>query len=89
MDHIFKDLINIREAQLYQKHPGEMTIRVVRGERYSKADETALWHEVWKRVGSNIDMRVEYVERLERSSTGKLRFVISDMPAGQLKHVLS
>ena len=89
MDHIFKDLVNIREAQLYQKHPGEMTIRVVRGERYGKADETALLNEVQKRVGSNIDMRVEYVERLERSSAGKLRFVISDMPAGQLEHMLS
>jgi phenylacetate-CoA ligase len=89
MDHIFKDSVNIREAQLYQKNPGEMTIRVVRSERYSKADETALLNEVQKRVGSNIEMRVEYVERLERSSTGKLRFVISDMPAGQLEHMLS
>jgi phenylacetate-CoA ligase len=89
MDHIFKDLVKIREAQLYQKHPGEMTIRVVRGERYSKADEIALLNEVQKRVGSNIEVRVEYVERLERSSAGKLRFVISDMPAGQLEHMLS
>jgi phenylacetate-CoA ligase len=89
MDHIFKDLVNIREAQLYQKYPGKMTIRVVRGHRYSKADEVALLNEIQKRVGRNIDIRVEYVERLERSSTGKLRFVVSEMPAGQLEHALS
>jgi len=64
-----------------------MTIRVVRGDRYSKADEVALLSETQKRVGTNIDLRVEYVERLERSSTGKLRCVVSEVLAGQLEHI--
>jgi len=39
MDHVFKDMLNIVEAQIRQVTPGELTIRVVRGEKYGDADE--------------------------------------------------
>jgi phenylacetate-CoA ligase len=80
MDHIFKDMTNIREAQIRQARPGEMTIRVVRGRDYGEADERALLRETVKRVGDDMDVSVEYVEALPRSSTGKLRFVVSELP---------
>ena len=79
MDHIFKDLTHIREAQIYQKRPGEMIIRVVRGVKYSKYDEKRLMQEVRKRVGNYADILIEYKEKLERSRTGKLRFVVSEI----------
>ncbi len=84
MDHIFKDMINIREAQIYQKHPGEIIIRVVRGSHYTDADGAALLSEIRKRVGDYTDILIEYVESLERSRTGKLRFVVSEIKDGQL-----
>ncbi len=87
MDHIFKDLTNIREAQLYQKHPGEITIRIVRGSHYTNTDEAKLLHEARKRVGHDTNISIEYVERLERTSTGKLRFVVSEIPEGQLERM--
>lgn len=84
MDHIFKDMINIREAQIYQRQAGEITIRVVRGARYTNADEARLLGEARKRVGAGADISIEYVESIERSKTGKLRFVISEIPEGRL-----
>ncbi len=84
MDHIFKDLTNIREAQIYQRRPGELVIRVVRGHRYTNADEVLLLRELRKRVGEDTEVSIEYVECLERSRTGKLRFVISDAEEGKL-----
>jgi len=83
MDHIFKDLINIREAQIYQKVPGEIIIRVVRGPCYTDADEESLRREIRKRVGEDTVVFIEYVSNLERSPTGKLRFVVSDIKEGQ------
>jgi len=85
MDHIFKDMMNIREAQIYQKRPGEIIIRVVRGRNYTNADEVMLLHETRKRVGDEADIFIEYVEELERSRTGKLRFVVSEIPEGKLE----
>jgi len=89
MDHIFKDMMNIREAQIYQKRPGEIIIRVVRSSHYTDADEAKLLRETRKRVGNDTDIFIEYVEALERSSTGKLRFVISEIPEGQLERMSS
>lgn len=79
MDHIFKDMVNIREAQLYQRKPGEIFIRIVRANRYSEADERRLLHEFRKRVGENENVNIVYVHALERSKTGKLRFVLSEL----------
>ncbi|MFA5811629.1 MAG: hypothetical protein WC956_04790 [bacterium] len=82
MDHVFKDLVNVREAQLYQKTRGAIEVRVVKGPRYGAGDEARLMSEMRKRVGEETDIRVVYVDRIARTSRGKLRFVISDIPRG-------
>lgn len=85
LDHIFKDLVNIQEAQIVQRQPGEMTIRVVRSRAYTAADEKMLLAETRQRVGGDLKISIEYVDRLERSRSGKLRFVVSEIPKGQLQ----
>jgi len=84
MDHVFKDLINIREAQIYQQRAGEITIRVVRRDGYTPADEEQLLRETRQRIGQDTKVLIQYVDGLERSPTGKLRFVISDLQEGKL-----
>jgi len=84
MDHIFKDLINIREAQIYQQQPGEIILRVVKGKNFSQKDEDTLLVESRKRVGDDTHIDIDYVDAIERSKRGKLRFVVSDVPEGRL-----
>ncbi|MCF8096167.1 MAG: hypothetical protein K9J79_12495 [Desulfobacteraceae bacterium] len=84
MDHVFKDLINIREAQIYQSVPGSIQVRIVKNSSYNKADEKQLYQELVKRVGSDTNIEFLYVEKLERSNTGKLRFVLSEISEGKL-----
>ena len=85
MDHIFKDLTAIREAQLYQKTPGKIEIRVVKGIGYGKVDEDMLLKEFRKRVGGDTELHVVYLDSIPRTKSGKLRFVISDIPQSQLE----
>lgn len=88
MDHIFKDMINVREAQLYQAEPGQIVVRVVRGSRYTADDNALLLREIRLRVGEETDVSIEHVEALERSRAGKLRFVVSELPEARLiEHV--
>jgi phenylacetate-CoA ligase len=87
MDHIFKDMTNINEAQIVQKRPGEMVIRIVRGVHYTELDEYTLLQETRKRVGEQAEIQFDYVESLTRSASGKLRFVVSEIPEGQLNAV--
>ncbi len=79
MDHVFKDMVNVREAQIYQARVGEITLRVVRGPNFGVDDEAQLLHETRQRVGGETRVQIDYVSGLERSPNGKLRFVVSDL----------
>ena len=80
LDHIFKDMTNVHEAQIFQSAPGRMTLFVVRGPEYGQVDEQRLRLETDKRVGGQLDYEIEYVETLRRTVRGKLRFIASQVP---------
>jgi phenylacetate-CoA ligase len=87
-DHIFKDMVNVLEAQIYQGRAGEITLRIVRNRSYGARDEQLLLKEVRNRFGEYVEASIEYVEALDRTHTGKLRFVVSDIEsycAGELR----
>lgn len=84
MDHIFKDMTHIREAQLHQCELGSINIRIVRTRAYSNDDEQKLLREFRTRVGEDTVLHVEYVDELPRSRTGKMRFVVSEIPEEQI-----
>jgi phenylacetate-CoA ligase len=85
MDHIFKDMINVKEAQIHQQTPGQMTIRIVRNRGYSGADDRMLLAETRRRVGDDMQIDIEFVDALPRTGTGKLRFVVSQVPEASLE----
>lgn len=85
MDHIFKDMVRVREAQIHQKRVGEITLRVVSSHDYTPADESHLLKAARSRVGRDCDIQIEYCDRLDRSETGKLRFVVSDLHEGRIE----
>jgi phenylacetate-CoA ligase len=85
MDHIFKDMVNVREAQIYQARRGEITIRVVRGEQYGGDDEDAIVRETVKRLGTETEVTIEYLDELPRTATGKLRFIVSDLAEASIE----
>ena len=75
LDHIFKDMQLIAEAQITQRASGPVTFRIVRRSGYNADTEKHLIAESRKRMGSDIVITVEYVTSLPRTSSGKLRFV--------------
>ena len=84
LDHIFKDMTNIREAQIQQSTPGRMTLAVVRGHAYGAEDERRLHDATRVRVGDEMAVDIAYVEALPRTAAGKLRLVVSALPAGTI-----
>ena len=84
LDHIFKDMLAIREAQIVQEMPGVITVKIVRRAGFRPDDEAALRREFQVRLGDQARVHFEYVPHLQRSRSGKLRFVVSTLPAGDL-----
>jgi phenylacetate-CoA ligase len=84
LDHVFKDLTRVREAQIRQSEPGRMTLWIVKADGYGESDERALRQEMTKRVGDEVAFDIEYKETLPRTSHGKLRFVVSAVANGRI-----
>lgn len=79
LDHIFKDCVNIREAQIFQARDGRIVFRIVKGDNYGAGDEARLESEVRKRIGDAVDFDIDYCDEIARTATGKFRFVVSEM----------
>ncbi len=82
LDHIFKDLVHVREAQIYQNNPSYIVFRIVKGHDYDTYnEEELLLMEARQRLGDAIQIQIEYVDKIQRTAFGKLRFVISEIPS--------
>lgn len=80
LDHLLKGMLGIREAQIRQRERRAITLRLVVGPRFSPSDERELLRRARARLGARVAISVEYVDRIERTARGKLRFVVSELP---------
>lgn len=76
LDHIFKGVANIAEAQIVQERIGELTLRVVPFGRFGKRDRLALVHNARRRLGERMRIEVEIVPFIPRTANGKFRAVV-------------
>ena len=79
LDHIFKNLKDIDEAQIIQKK-GKINFLIIKGKDFNtKKTEPKLIFEIHNYLGNNQKFNIKYVEHIEKKSSGKHRFVISDI----------
>lgn len=79
LDHIFKDCVNIKEAQIHQIRLDLIELKVVKGTHYTDKDEVLLKKEASSRFGMDVELIITYCDRIERTKAGKVRFVLSDL----------
>ncbi len=79
LDHILKDMVNIRASQFVQQRAGEAILKIVPGANYGPSDEAVLSREIASRLGAGFDVRFDFVEELARTASGKIRFVVSSV----------
>jgi len=80
LDHIFKNLTEIEEAQITQLENYNIVIKIVKSVKYrASVHGKKLMLEIRKRLGDDIPVSIIYVDTIPRDSTGKLRFVISNI----------
>jgi phenylacetate-CoA ligase len=76
-DYIFKGLVNIQEAQVVQYNLGSITINIVKRDSYSTKDEELLVQHVRSKISPMLNVKFNYVDEIERETTGKFRAVRS------------
>jgi len=76
-DYVFKDALNVTEAQVVQEKLGEVVLRIVRRPAYQSRDEVEIGKEIRRWISPLLEVRFEYVSEIEREPNGKFRAVIS------------
>lgn len=85
---VFKGALAIREAQVVQDHLDLVRIRVVPAPGYGASDRDALIRALRDHMG-DVRVVVEVVEVIPLGANGKLRTVICQVPADELREVLA
>ena len=80
LDPVFKGAKGIAEAQIVQDDFETFRVRIVPGKDYTDADGQVLADNLAQRVG-RADIRVDLVERIERTAAGKFLAVVCNVPA--------
>jgi phenylacetate-CoA ligase len=76
-DHIFKEQLDVAEAQILQETESELEVLLVPRASYDEHSERELLEEFRLRIGSDIDINLQYVESIPREPNGKFRAVKS------------
>lgn len=79
MDHVFKSLADISEAQIVQTRIDQIIVSVVGLRGYSETTERALIQELRARLGPDISISIQRVEEISREPNGKMRAVKSSI----------
>jgi len=77
LDYLFKDAVNVKEAQIIQEKLGEIRILVVRRDTYTTRDESEIRRDVRTWLSPSLEVTIEYVDEIPRESNGKFRAVLS------------
>lgn len=80
LTHAFKPLTSILESQIIQEDLNHVRVRLVRLKEVDAEQEAHLRSSLHARLGQDVSIELEYVERIERTSNGKFRWVISKVP---------
>jgi len=77
LDHVFKEQLDVAEAQILQDSKDAIEVLVVPRETYSQESGRRLLKEFRSRLGHDIQIRIHLVERVPREPNGKVRAVKS------------
>ena len=79
LDHIFKEQLDVAEAQIIQETEDAIEVLVIPRSSYDDASERRLMHEIRSRLGNEIDVAIRRVENIPREPNGKFRAVKSSI----------
>ena len=80
LTHPFKPMHNIEKSQIIQEDIKQIVIKIVKRPDYSENDTQTLLTSFKERVGSDMDVRIEFVDDIPATKSGKFRWVISKVP---------
>jgi len=79
LDHILKDIDNVKNAQIVQNKIEEISIKIVKEKKYSNVDERKILKNAKFRLGSDLKINFEYVDNIQFTFGSKYKFINSNI----------
>ncbi|WP_159309874.1 phenylacetate--CoA ligase family protein [Spiribacter roseus] len=79
MNQVFEYVTNAIEMQVYQEQLDLIEVRVVPGPNFGARDKDEFTREFRRRAGSEMAIKFRMVSSIDRSQSGKIKAVISDV----------
>ncbi|MCZ6782725.1 MAG: hypothetical protein O7G30_05385 [Proteobacteria bacterium] len=83
LDHVFKEIYEIEEAQIIQHEDGRLEIAVVAAPEFGDTGHRRLLKAVHSRLGADMSVDIRRVPSIPREPNGKFRAVISKIEKAQ------
>jgi phenylacetate-CoA ligase len=74
---VFKDTLGVRESQIIQDRLDHLLVLVAAGPGYGRVAESQIRSNLNDRLGGEMSIDIEIVDKIPRSASGKLRFLVS------------
>jgi phenylacetate-CoA ligase len=75
----FEFTTKVKEVQFYQKDLYNIYVRIVKRSDYDEEEEKKVIACVSERLPVNVNVHVEYVEAIEKTKSGKIKYIISEL----------
>ncbi len=82
---IFIDLPNVREGQIVQESLSRIRVRVVPAPGFGRREVSEMEARVRQRLGAEVGVEIETVERIARTAAGKYQAVVSMLDRPEVK----
>jgi len=79
LDHIFKGVQHLLEAQLYQPDRERVVLRIVADKDYRRKDGQEILEKLQQRLGEEMLLEIENVASIPRNGRGKFKAVVSNV----------
>ena len=70
---------SVQEFRMYQKDIGYFLVQIVRSPLYTPDSEKRLERKLRSSLGNDVNIEFEYMDRLPRDKSGKLRYFVSEV----------
>jgi phenylacetate-CoA ligase len=71
--------VNVLQFQFYQDTPGDVTFRVLRKDSYAEKDTFKIRRELGEKLGSDMQLEIEFVDEIQRTRRGKHCFLVQEL----------
>ena len=77
--YVMRDIVGVQEYQIVQSDVDAITVRLVTDDHFPASGESRIRQGIATAMGGEVDVSIDFVTEIQRSASGKFRYVISEV----------